>query len=55
MSVSAFDADGDPRAVEIPSHPFFIGVAFQPERSALNGKRHPLISAFVAAANARTQ
>jgi CTP synthase len=50
MVVSAWDGDGDPRAVELRNHPFFIGTAFQPERSALKGDTHPLISAFVKAA-----
>ncbi|OSQ38332.1 CTP synthase C-terminal region-related (seleno)protein [Thalassospira mesophila] len=50
MVVSAWDGDGDPRAVELRNHPFFIGTAFQPERSALKGDTHPLISAFVTAA-----
>ena len=44
-----FDTEGDPRAIEIKSHPFFIGTAYQPERSALTGASHPLIEAFVRA------
>ncbi len=47
MRISAYDADGDPRAIEIPNHPFFVGVAFQPERSAFANISHPLINAFV--------
>jgi len=31
------------------THPFFIGTAYQPERSALTGASHPLIEAFVSA------
>lgn len=50
MQFTGFDIDGDPRALEIPAHRFFIGTAFQPERSASTGKPHPLIVAFVAAA-----
>jgi len=46
---SGFDADGDPRVFEHRSHPFFIGTAFQPERAALDGEPHPIVSAFVAA------
>ncbi len=46
---TGFDSDGDPRAFEHPSHPFFIGTAFQPERAALDGSPHPVVSAFVAA------
>ena len=42
------------RAIEIHEHPFFIAVLFQPERSGLRGEVHPLITAFVNAARART-
>lgn len=51
LQISAWDADGDPRAVELRNHRFFIGTAFQPERSALRGENHPLITAFVKAAS----
>ncbi|HKQ59033.1 MAG TPA: hypothetical protein VJY35_14300 [Candidatus Eisenbacteria bacterium] len=48
------DPIGDSRAFELDGHPFFFGTAFQPERSALAGRDHPLIAAFVrAAAEAR--
>jgi len=40
--------DTSPKAVEIKDHRFFIATAFQPERSALNERSHPLIEAFVA-------
>jgi len=49
LDFTGFDLEGDPRAFEIKSHPFFIGTAFQPERSALLGELHPLISAFISA------
>lgn len=42
--------EGEARALELPAHPFFFATLFQPERSALNGNRHPLIQEFVAAA-----
>lgn len=48
MVFSGFDVDGDPRSLEIPLHTFFIGTAFQPERSAFTGAVHPLIAAFLA-------
>lgn len=47
---SGFDADGDLRAIELVGHPFFIGTAFQPERSAFNHQSHPLITAFLRSA-----
>lgn len=46
---SGFDDAGEVRAFELPSHPFFVGTLFQPERSALRGEAHPLICAFVRA------
>jgi len=49
MRASAWDATGDVRAVELDGHPFFIATLFQPERSGLAGRPHPLIHAFVAA------
>jgi CTP synthase (UTP-ammonia lyase) len=50
------DEAGEPRAFELDGHPFFFGTAFQPERSALAGRDHPLIVAFVrACAEARSR
>jgi CTP synthase len=50
MVVSGVDAGREPRAIELSTHRFFIGTAFQPERSALNGETHPLVLEFVRAA-----
>lgn len=50
MNFTGFDTSGDVRAFELPDHPFFIGALFQPERSALHDKKHPLVIAFVSAA-----
>jgi len=47
LRFSGFDSEGQIRAMELPGHPFFIGTLFQPERSALEGRPHPLIEAFV--------
>ena len=47
LRVSACDARGEVRAVEMQGHPFFIATLFQPERSALSGVVHPLIETFV--------
>jgi len=53
LRVSARDANGEIRAVELTTHPFFVTTLFQPERAALAGREHPLIAAFVAAAAER--
>lgn len=51
MLFSGFDESGDPRSLEIVINKFFIGTAFQPERSALKGKPHSLICAYLLAAS----
>ena len=55
LRVSARDEAGDVRAVELDGHPFFVGTLYQPERSALAGRDHPLIAAFVEAARAHAR
>ncbi len=52
LRVGVRGPSGEPRAVELTDHVFFFGTLYQPERSALRGEAHPLISAFVAAASA---
>jgi CTP synthase (UTP-ammonia lyase) len=49
LRFTAFDDGGDPRAFELPGHPFFFGTLFQPERSAQRDEPHPLIVALVRA------
>ena len=49
LKVAARDAAGAVRAVELAGHPFFIATLFQPERAALKGIVHPLVTAFVEA------
>lgn len=49
LHFTGFDREGQIRAMELPGHPFFVGTLFQPERSALHDRQHPLIQAFVAA------
>ena len=50
LQVSARDADGEVRAIQLKGHPFFVGTLFQPERLALKGVNSPIIDAFVQAA-----
>lgn len=54
LRFSGFDREMQIRALELPAHPFFIGTLFQPERSALTGRQHPLLQAFVRATAAGT-
>jgi CTP synthase (UTP-ammonia lyase) len=53
MRFSAFDEQGDLRGAEVPSHPFFVGTLFQPERAALRGELPPVVKAFVDAVLSR--
>ena len=57
LVISAVDAAGDMRIVELPGHPFFLGTLFQPELSSDETWIHPIITAFADAvvehANAR--
>lgn len=50
LRVTARDADGQARAVELDGHPFFVATLFQPERAVLQGTSAPLVQAFVQAA-----
>jgi CTP synthase (UTP-ammonia lyase) len=47
LRFTAWDDAGDIRGAELPSHPFFAGVLFQPERAALRGDIPPLVLAFM--------
>lgn len=47
LNFCGFDNQGDPRAFELQGHRFFVGTAFQPERSALHGQPHFLIVEFL--------
>jgi len=53
LQVAARAPDGAIRAMALDGHPFFLGTAFQPERAALEGKVHPVVSAFLSAAASR--
>lgn len=53
LRVSARDAAGEVRALELDSHPFFVATLFQPERAALEGRVPPIVAAFVAVAAQR--
>jgi CTP synthase (UTP-ammonia lyase) len=49
LKISGTDETGQVRTVELDDHPFFVCSLFQPELSALGGKVHRLIVAFVRA------
>jgi len=49
LRFTAWDQENAIRAIELHSHPFFVGTLFQPERAALNQNVPPLVRAFVQA------
>jgi CTP synthase (UTP-ammonia lyase) len=49
LRFTSWDEEGELRGAELPSHPFFAGVLYQPERAALRGEVPPLALAFVRA------
>lgn len=50
LRVSGWDEEGEIRAVELTTHPFFVATLFQHERNALAGRPTPLVHAFLRAA-----
>ena len=56
MEVSGWSPDGRlPEIMEIPDHPWFIGVQFHPELKSRPLEPHPLFTSFVAAAMRRSR
>jgi CTP synthase (UTP-ammonia lyase) len=53
LVVSGVDQDGEPRILELPSHPFFLATLFVPQTSSAPAAPHPLLVAFMEAASAR--
>ncbi|HHD2680976.1 TPA: CTP synthase [Klebsiella oxytoca] len=51
LRVTGWDDDGEIRAVELVTHPFFVATLFQHERNALEGRPAPLVHAFLHAAS----
>jgi CTP synthase (UTP-ammonia lyase) len=49
--IAARGPQGEARAIESPTHRFFIATLFQPQLSSKPDKPHPLVLAFVQAAN----
>ena len=43
----AYDEAKQVRAFRLANHPFFVGTLFQPERRALDGSLHPLVTNFL--------
>lgn len=50
LRVTGWDEDGEIRAVELVTQPFFVATLFQHERAALAGRPVPLVQAMLRAA-----
>lgn len=50
LRVTGWDEEGEIRAIELVTHPFFVATLFQHERNALEGRPAPLVQAFLYAA-----
>ena len=51
LCAAAFGPNGELRAVELREHPFFVATLYQPQLSSTEGRPHPVIVEFVAAAS----
>jgi CTP synthase (UTP-ammonia lyase) len=47
LHITGLDRNGEARAFELADHPFYFLTLFQPERSALADREHPLIVAYL--------
>lgn len=50
LRVSGTDEQGEVRVVELPGHPFYVATLFVPQASSTPDRPHPLVTAFVRAA-----
>ena len=50
LEVSARGINGEPRAIELPGHRFFVAALFQPQLSSRPESPHPLLVQFLVAA-----
>ncbi len=52
LQFSGTNRDGAVRIVELPEHPFFLAMLFQPQLSSSAASPHPVIVAYLQAAKA---
>ncbi|MGY6501999.1 MAG: glutamine amidotransferase-related protein [Acidimicrobiales bacterium] len=52
--ISGVDRSGDPRIIELPGHPFYVGTLFLPQMATSLIAPHPLLLGLLAAAMARS-
>lgn len=49
MCFSGFDAEGEPRILELPGHRFFVATLYVPQAASRRQHPHPVLTAFVEA------
>ena len=49
LRFSGFDANGEPRVLELPGHRFFMATLYVPQATSTRERPHPLLSTFVTA------
>jgi CTP synthase (UTP-ammonia lyase) len=49
LRIVGWDDGGEPRIIDVPSHPFYIGVLFVPQPVPAEDGAHPLVAAFIEA------
>lgn len=50
LRVTGVDGEGEPRIVELDSHPFFLATLFCFQTRSRPGRPHPIVAAFARAA-----
>jgi CTP synthase (UTP-ammonia lyase) len=50
LKITGIDANGEARIVELPGHRFYMGTLFLPQLSSNQNNPHPLIRAYLEAA-----
>src|SRR5262245_9358795 len=49
LQITGADNEGEVRVIELPGHPFFLGVLFVPQIRSTAEQPHPLVTAFLQA------
>jgi CTP synthase (UTP-ammonia lyase) len=49
LRFTGFDADGEPRIVELPGHRFFLATLYVPQAAPADHDPHPVLAGFLAA------
>ncbi len=52
--IAGTDSTGECRVMELPNHPFFVGTLYVPQARSRSDQSHPLINAFLVAAERMT-